>query len=289
MRVFILGATGSIGAAVSDALLAHGHELVALARSDEAERQLQAKAIAVVRGDLRQPEAWAHTVRTVDAVIHVAATFSEDMGEVDRAVVEALVEAAAGAPKTVRFVITGGCWLFGETGDRVADETSPYQSIPSFAWMIDHADLVLKAPHLEAMLVHPAMVYSADGGVLSRFITSAREQGRIEVWGSLKTRWPVVHRADLAEAYRLVLERGAPGQAYCVAAEEGVQVGHMAETLSKRLGLTQPPLVRAAEEVMAEQGDWAAGPMLDQHMSGQKIRNSLQWSPQHPDILKEIG
>lgn len=289
MRVFILGATGTIGEPVADALIAHGHDLVALARSDETESKLKAKKIDVVRGDLRQPEAWAHTVRTVDAVIHVAATFSDDMAEVDRAVVQALVEVTAAAPHKIRFIYTGGCWLFGETGDRVAEETSPYQSIPSFAWMIDHADLVLKAPHLEAMIVHPAMVYSADGGVLSRFITSAQEQGRIEVWGALKTRWPVVHRTDLAEAYRLVLERGAPSEAYCVAAEEGVQVGLLAEGLSKRFGLTQPPLVRAAEEVMAEHGDWAAGPTLDQQMSGQKIRNSLQWSPQYPDILKEIG
>ncbi|CAN0506176.1 unnamed protein product, partial [Discosporangium mesarthrocarpum] len=49
------------------------------------------------------------------------------------------------------------------------------------------------------------------------------------------------------------------------------------------------PLVRAREEVLAEQGAWAAGPMLDQQMSARKITEDLNWTPQYTDILTEIA
>ncbi len=288
MRVFVLGASGTIGTPIVDELIRHDHHVVALARSDATERTLRNQKADVVRGDLRTPHEWAHIVREVDAVIHVAATFSDDMGEVDRKLVEALLGEAEQADRTIRFVYTGGCWLFGETNDRVADETSPFHPIPPFAWMVDNASLVLAAPNVEAMIVHPAMVYSREGGVLTRFITSAEDKGRVDVWGSPDTRWPVVHRTDLAAAYRLVLERGAASQSYCVAAERGVRVGGIAHALTQRFGLAEAPLVRPRAEVIAEQGAWAAGPMLDQQMSGQKTMDAFGWTPAYTDVLAEI-
>lgn len=288
MRTLILGATGTIGEPLSDELAGHGHELVALARSDENERVLSAKGVDVLRGDLRQPQEWVHIVREVDAIIHVAATFTDDMGEVDRNLVEALLGEAEIAVRRIRFIYTGGCWLYGETGDRIADEATPFDPIPSFAWMINNGNRILAAQNLDAIIVHPAMVYDRDGGALARLITSVRDKDCVEIWGSLDTRWPVVHRSDLAAAYRLVLEGGSPSGAYCVAAEKGVRVGRIADALGQRFGLTVGPLVREGDEVIAEQGAWAAGPMLDQQMSGQKIMRDLGWTPAYTDILSDI-
>lgn len=289
MRVLILGATGTIGEEVTAELAGRGHELLALARTDEAERKLLAVGAAVFRGDLRNPRDWAHRIRDVDAVVHVAATFTEDMGEVDRQLVEALLQEAETARQKIRFLYTGGCWLYGVTGDRVADEATPFDPILSFAWMVDNARRVLEAPKLDSMIIHPAMVYDRDGGALRRLIASATEKGRVEIWGSADTRWPVVHRRDLAIAYRLVLEGGSPLRSYCVAAEQGVRVGAIAEALTRRFGLTEPPLVRPTEDVVAEQGDWAVGPTLDQQMTGARISRELGWTPAHRDILAEIG
>ena len=289
MRTFILGATGTIGAPLTDELLRHGHELVALARSDAAERDLTAKGAAVVHGDLRNPHEWAHILREVDAVIHVAATFTEDMGAVDSGLLDALLAEVERAPRPIRFVYTGGCWLYGATGERLADESSPFDPIPAFAWMVENGRRVLAAPNLDAMIVHPAMVYDRDGGVLRRFIASARDKGHIEIWGSAETRWPVVHRRDLAAAYRLVLEGGGPGASYCVAAERGVRVGDIAGVLAQRFGLADDPVVRGTAEVVAEQGAWAVGPTLDQQMIGARIVQELGWSPAVTDILSEIA
>ncbi|GAB5467390.1 MAG: NAD-dependent epimerase/dehydratase family protein [Rhodospirillales bacterium] len=289
MRVLLLGATGTIGSAVLDSLRAGGHEVLALARSDEAKARVETAGAQALTGDLRDATAWAPAVRAVDAVVHAAATFSDDMGAVDLGVIQALIAAAGGSERKRRFLYTGGCWLYGQTGDRIAEETSPYDPLPAFAWMLENLALLRAADCFETILLHPAMVYERDGGVLNRFLDSARETGRIEVWGSQEVRWPLVHREDLAEAYRLALESGAAGETYCAAAEAGRPVSALVETLGRRLGLTHPPLVRPLAEVIAEQGAWAAGPALDQQMSGAKLRRTLGWRPVRTDALAEIA
>ncbi len=155
--------------------------------------------------------------------------------------------------------------------------------------MIENGQILVGADGFEAMILHPAMVYERDGGVFSRLADSARNQGLIEVWGSLSTRWPLVHRADLASAYRLVLEGGAAGQSYNAAAQEGVRIGEVAAAMARRFGIDVAPRVRSLSEVVAEQGAWAEGPTLDQQMSGRKLMETLGWRPRHTDVLAEIS
>lgn len=289
MRVLILGATGSIGQPIVMKLKAHGHEVVALARSDISESKLVAENIKVIRGDLRDPTGWAKIIHEIDAIIHVAVTFTDDMGDVDRHMLEVLIGEAERVGRKIRFIYTGGCWLFGKTGDEIATEESVFDPLSDFKWMIANSQLLFEAPCFDTMMIHPAMVYYRDGGAVSRFLFSAREFGRVEVWGSLRTRWPVVHGEDIARAYLLVLEQGQIGQSYCVAAESGVWVGDIVAAVAQRFELNSAPRIRDVSDVVAEHGEWALGPALDQQMSGGKIMNILGWAPKYNNILSEIG
>jgi len=289
MRVFLLGATGTIGAPLLEELVGHGYRVTALARSEASAECVARAGAEVLRGDLRAPEAWAGAIREADAVVHAAATFTEDMGEVDRRLVDALITAGSGAARRQRFVYTGGCWQYGATGDHVATEETALDPIPAFAWMIENARRLADADVFDLLGVHPAMVYVRDGGTFTRMTNEAREAGRVTVWGSAETRWPLVHGRDLARAYRLVLEQGRPGREYNVAAEEGVPVGRIAATIGARFGVTAPPRVRPAPEVVAAEGDWALGPMLDQQMSAERIRRELGWQPAFTDFRAVVG
>jgi nucleoside-diphosphate-sugar epimerase len=289
MRILLLGATGSIGRAVLAELSAQGHDVLALARSNTSQRSLREQGVDVLRGDLRSPRAWSAALAKVDAIVHVAATFTDDMGAVDRAVVDAMIEACPIRRSKPRFIYTGGCWLYGATGDEIADEDRPFDPIPAFAWAVENARRLMQSGCFSTSVVHPAMVYDRDGGVFSRFLEKAKRGDPIEVWGALETRWPLVHRDDLGRAYGLVLAQGRDGHHYNVAAEESVPVGRIVDALGSRFGLTRPPIVRSREEVVAEQGDWAVGPTLDQGMSSRKIRTELGWVPAHIDACAEIG
>lgn len=286
MRILVLGGTGFVGGAVLSELYRSGHHVLALARSEEAEHRLTGAGAEVLRGDLRHPRQWAGAVREVDAVVHAAATFTRDMGEVDRGVIRALMNACQRSPHRVRFVYTGGVWLYGATGDSIATEETPFNPIPGFEWMVDNGAAVLNASCFAANVVHPGMSYVRDGGAFSRF---ASPDHPIEVWGSPDTRWPVVHREDLAHAYRLVLERAPAGESYNVSAEVGVRVGDLVAAAARRHGLRADPVVRTAADVVTEHGQPALGPTLDQQMSSQKISEQLGWTPSHTDAVAEMS
>jgi uncharacterized protein YbjT (DUF2867 family) len=72
MRVFITGASGWIGSAVTDELLATGHEVVGMARSDESAASLTAKGATVLRADLDDLDSLRAGTEGADAVIHLA-------------------------------------------------------------------------------------------------------------------------------------------------------------------------------------------------------------------------
>jgi uncharacterized protein YbjT (DUF2867 family) len=77
MRVFVAGASGPIGSAVVAELLAAGHQVVGLARSDASAVALTAAGAEVWRGDLNDVDGLQAAARAADGVIHLA--FKHDL------------------------------------------------------------------------------------------------------------------------------------------------------------------------------------------------------------------
>src|SRR6266498_3025862 len=90
MNLFVTGASGYIGGTVCSALVAAGHRVTGLARSEERAAALRARAIEPVLGTLADTSLLARLARDADAVINAA---NAD----DRASVEALLAAIAGS------------------------------------------------------------------------------------------------------------------------------------------------------------------------------------------------
>lgn len=287
MRVLVLGGTGSIGSAVLTELLAAGHDVLALARSSAA--LMEARGAKILRGDIRNPAGWISSMPDIDAVIHAATDFSDEMDAVDRQLLDKLLPMLGTMPRRVRLIYTGGCWLYGQTGERIATETTPFDPLPAFAWSVPTIERVLAAPEVDALIIHPAMVYTHDGGVFSSFVDDARAGGPITVVGNEYVRWPLVHADDLAVLYRLALERGAPSASYNGAAVAGLPVGSIFRAIARRYGQTAPDLrIVSADAIAAEKGEWARGYALDQQMSGDRAGHELGWQPVHLDPLREL-
>ena len=284
MQVFILGGTGSIGTAIVAELVKRSHKALGLSRSENSDQKLQSLGATPLRGDLAEPVVWAETALSCDAIIQVAATFEDNMGDVDATAMSGLRRAAERRSEKRRLIYTGGCWLYGETGDGVATECWPFNPLPSFAWMVAHAQMLLESHHFSTAVVHPAMVYhTGDGGVFRRYLSAAKAGQPIEIWGSAATRWPLIERSDLARIYCDLAERPELVGHFNAVAEEGVAVGEIASAISDAYGLPHEVTVRRDEDVIAEYGAWAKGPMLDQQMSGQKVKTALGWGPVFAD------
>ena len=280
MQVFILGGTGSIGTAIVSELVKRSHQVIALSRSEGADQRLVSLGAEPTKGDLSNPADWVETAMACGAIIQVAGTFGDDMGDVDAVAMSAIVSTAERQRRETRLIYTGGCWLYGETGDELATEAWPFDPIPAFAWMVAHAEKLLKSTNLSTAVVHPAMVYHAEGGgVFNRYLTAAKAGQPIEIWGSAATRWPLIERTDLARAYCDLVERPELVGYFNAVAEEGVAVGKIASSISRAYNSPQEPVVRVVDDVIAENGAWAKGPTLDQQMSGQKLKTATGWEP----------
>ena len=129
MKVLVLGGTGSIGAAVVDALIGRKHEVVGLARSPRAAERLAASGARPLPGDIREPFQWIAATSTADAVVQAASAFGPDDEPVEGRIVDLLIERldASGRPQCLLY--TGGGWLYGATGGAVATEETDRKSV----------------------------------------------------------------------------------------------------------------------------------------------------------------
>ena len=290
MRILMLGGTGSIGAAVVRELVSRGHEVHGLARSQASGAKLAGLGAMALAGDIAAPEAWTGQLPQLDAVIHAACDFGSDMGAVDGRLLDHLFPSLAAQTSKTRFLYTGGCWLFGATGDAIATEDAAFAPLPAFAWMVPHLARVLAAGEVDGVVIHPAMVYAADGGVFDRFAREAATRSAVRVVGSETVRWPLVHRDDLATLYALAIERAPARSTWIGAANDGVTVGRIARAFAQRFATrNQAPRIITADAAAAEWGEWARGYGRDQRLSGAKAQRELGWRPRHLDPESEIA
>jgi len=110
MKVFLTGATGYIGSTVAESLQTVGHQVIGLARSEQAAQSLEAVGIEVVRGDLHQPLKWIEALCQVDGVIHTAATKDEKMPNCDRIAVTEMLSALSGTVRHLSTPVEPGFW-----------------------------------------------------------------------------------------------------------------------------------------------------------------------------------
>jgi nucleoside-diphosphate-sugar epimerase len=290
VRVFILGGTGEIGLPTVRELVKRGHDVQALARSDVSAAKLAEIGATPVPGDIAAPEQWIGRMPHFEAIIHAACDFHSGMGAIDAQLLDILLPSLAAQPAKPRFIYTGGCWLFGATGDVVGTEATPFRPLPAFAWMVPQLRRILAATEVDGIIIHPAMVYTAAGGVFDRFAREARERGAIGVVESADVRWPLVHSEDLAALYVAALERAPARSSYIGAAVEGLSVGRIARAFAKRFALRHPePHIISTEAIASERGDWARGYALDQQLSGEKARRELGWLPMHLDPEGDVA
>ena len=129
MRVFVTGATGFIGSAVVKDLIAAGHQVIGVYRSDEKGRALSAAGAEAYRGSIDDPESLKEGAARSDGVIHLA--FNHDFSrlaancETDRRVIETLSSALAGSNRP--FIVTSGTALAKVPPGALSTEDAPAQ------------------------------------------------------------------------------------------------------------------------------------------------------------------
>ncbi|MEV4139783.1 NAD-dependent epimerase/dehydratase family protein [Dactylosporangium sp. NPDC049742] len=275
MNIALTGGTGYIGSVVLEQLVAAGHAVTALVRSDEAAEKVRKAGAEAAVGDLYDTAWTARLFAAADGVVHTAAPGDGSSEQFDRAVVEAAVEALAGTGKP--YVHTSGVWLYG-SNDAITED-SPFAPPALTAWRPAVERSVLDAD-LVATIVTPGVVYGHGGGIPAGVL--APGDGKVRLVGDGSQHWTTVHVEDVAALYVTVVERGERLGHVLGVSGASPTVREIAEATGAEV------VPETVEESRARLGAlFADALLLDQRATGAKAR-SLGWSPTRPTLLEEI-
>lgn len=290
MRVFVTGATGFIGAAVVRELIAGGHQVIGLCRSDDKAAALTATGAEVVHGSLEDPNSLRSGAARSDGVIHLA--FNHDFSkfvancEDDRRVIATLGASLAGSGRPL--VVTSGTGMARAESGRLAREDDPVIGLdvnPRAASEQAAESVIADGGNVSVMRL-PQVHDTVRQGLVTYLIALAREKGVCGYLGDGHNRWTAAHVSDVARLYRLAIEKAEPGAKYHAVAEEGVPMRGIAEAIGRRLNI--PVKSIAAEEAQAYFGWLAMFAGHDVPASSEQTRKTLGWQPTGPGLIADI-
>jgi nucleoside-diphosphate-sugar epimerase len=292
MRVFVTGATGFIGSAVVQDLLAHGHEVVGLARSDKSAAALERVGVGVVRGTTEDLDVLKAAAADADGVIHTAYIhdFSPTanpmrFAEIDKDAIAAFGEALAGTgkPLVVAAGLPGLAPGVTATEDDKAPDNPPY---PRFSEQAAIA-LVGKGVRVSVVRMGASVHGEGDPNFVLMLTRLALAKGVSAYVGEGANAWSAVHRLDAARLFRLALEQAPAGTLLNAVGDEAVPLKDVAAAIGRSLNL--PVKSVSAEEAAAHFGmPLAIFVQLDVPASSKRTREQFGWEPVEPGLIADI-
>jgi len=292
MRVLLAGASGAVGTPLTRQLIAAGHEVVGITRSQaNAERLRTAGAEAVV-ADAMDRENLLAAVRDVraDAVMHqLTALGTTKMRQAMqgtnalRTTGTAHLLAAARAVGAHRFLTQSIVFGYGyrDHGPRVITEDDPFAEPVSgnlaaaVAAIRSTEEQVVSADEMEGIALRYGAFYGEDS--FTRMIINLVRKHRLPVPSSGGGFANFIYLEDAAAATVAALEKGRAGQAYNIVDDEPARWADYLDTLAAELGARRPWRVPT----------WMLRPIPYLHaimttsmrVSNAKARRELGWAP----------
>jgi nucleoside-diphosphate-sugar epimerase len=310
MKILVAGATGALGKQLVPRLVAAGHAVVGMTRSESKRDALRAMGATPAVADALDPDQVARVVAEAnpEAIIHELTALSGqiDMRHFDRAFAQTnrlrtegtdhLLSAgrAVGVRRFLAQSYAG--WPYAREGAAVKDEQAPFDPNPPEAVReglaaIRHLEqAVTGAEWTEGIVLRYGGFYgpgtSLDGPG-SDYVEAIRKR-LFPLIGDGAGVWSFIHIEDAAEATLAALERGRRG-IYNVVDDEPARAADWLPALAHSIG-AKPPR-RVPRWLGRLLGGEAVAIMMTEvrGASNAKAKRELGWEPRHPSLVRAFA
>ena len=303
MKVLVAGATGALGKQLVPRLVARGHDVVGMTRSESKRQLITDMGAAPAVADALDPDQVAHAVAVAqpDVIVHQLTALSGglDMRHFDRTFADTNrlrtegtdhLLAAGRAVGITRFVAQSYAgWPSARTGGRVKTESDPLDPTPPDAMRESHdairylENAVMGADWTEGVVLRyggfygPGTSLGPEGGETVELI----RKRKFPVVGDGAGVWSFIHIEDAAEATVSATEHGERG-VYNIVDDEPAPVSEWLPDLARAVGARPPRHVPLWLGRMLA-GEAATVMMTEvRGASNVKSKRELAWQPRHP-------
>ena len=290
MHVFVTGASGWIGSAVTDDLLAAGHQVSAMARSDASAAALETKGVTVRRGHLDDLDGLRAGAAGADAVIHLANKHDWSnpaaSNAAERAAVQAIGDTLAGSDRP--FLFASGIAALTEGRPATEADPSPFHGPDAPRGGAENLafEFVDAGVRSVSLRFSPTVHGMRDHGFIAILAAIARDKGVSGYPGSGTNRWAAVHRSDAARMVTLALDKAPAGTRVHAVGEIGVPSREIAEAIGRAFDL---PVASIDNDDVAQHFGWLGG-FFSMDLAATSIATQalLDWTPSGPTLIQDI-
>ena len=247
MRALVIGC-GYVGTPLAQRLIALGHEVWGVRRTEASAAELTALGIKPFAADISQPGALDALPGAFDWVVNLVSSDKGGAAEYRQVYVEGNRNLIDWARKNAvkKIVYTSSTSVYGQTDGSAVKESSPTEPATETSQLLLEAEKVLlqAAPTIPTVVLRVAGIYGPERGHL--FKQYLKNEAKIPGQGARITN--MIHRDDLVEVIIAALKNGRPGEIYNAVDDEPVSLLNFYRWLSETLGKWMPPFTPDGSE-----------------------------------------
>ena len=292
MRVLVTGGAGFIGSHTVDRLVKVGHQVriidnLSSGRLENIQDHLTSGKVEFEKGDVRDPNFVAKSLKGIEAVVHLAAIISVPLSvenpdltfDINLSGTASLLRLSA-KEGVHRFVFASSCAVYGDPASLPIKEeaaTNPISPYAESKLKAEQACLDLNGRQLLQSVVlrffnvyGPRQANNDYSGVITRFIERTKKNLPLVIYGNGSQTRDFVNVNDIVEAILLSLEKvKVQGEIFNIGTGKPTSINELAKAVLS--------LSRAKSQISYKEP--RVGEIKDSYADITKARNLLDYEP----------